>query len=59
MSMIFKYRWGLLNHLLFVRIMVALLTFTNIASREQLCMDLPIHGKCVGLLLTRQRLKMP
>lgn len=27
------------------------------ASREQLCMDLPIHGKRVGLLIHRQRYK--
>lgn len=24
-------------------------------NREQVCMDLPIHGKCVGLLIKRQR----
>ena len=27
------------------------------SKRDQLCMDLPIHGKRVGLLLTRQRFK--
>uniref|UniRef100_UPI0035E3C610 transposase family protein n=1 Tax=Paenibacillus sedimenti TaxID=2770274 RepID=UPI0035E3C610 len=26
-------------------------------NREQLCMDLPIHGKRVGLLIKRQRYK--
>jgi transposase len=27
------------------------------SNREQLCMDLPIHGKRVGLLIKRQRYK--